>query len=68
MDFELLDCNVSPILGLPFLTKLNPRVDWKSRTMEIRRGSRRIFLPTVASKSVNGKSPQVLDVRTKVEN
>ena len=30
LDFQILPCNVVPILGMEFLTKLNPRIDWTS--------------------------------------
>ena len=33
--FEILPCDVEGILGMPFLTEINPMIDWALRTVKI---------------------------------
>ena len=40
IQLEVLDCDIKPILGVPFLTSVNPVIDWAKRAVTCRKGSR----------------------------
>ena len=40
LRFEVLDCKVVPILGMPFFKQVEPIIDWGNQTVTCKRGSR----------------------------
>ena len=46
MVFNLaFDC----VLGLPWLTRVNPQLDWAARKLAVKMSDRWVYLPTFAS-------------------
>ncbi len=45
MRFEVLDADVPSILGMTFLSQVNPTIDWKLPRMSVKRGSRTLNIP-----------------------
>ena len=37
---EVLDCDIKPILGVPFFASVNPVIDWAKQAVTCRKGSR----------------------------
>ena len=37
---EVLDCDIKPILGVPFFASVNPVIDWAKRAVTCHKGSR----------------------------
>ena len=56
----MLDLTFDVVLGLPWLTKVNPKLDWTERTVAVQQKGRWVRLPTLASMEsktvVQGKS------------
>ena len=46
--FVVVDLAFDVVLGLPWLTSVNPRVDWRNRTLAVLRKGHWLPLPTVA--------------------
>lgn len=51
--FHVLDCDVPLILGMTFLAKVSPKLDFVAKTVSVKRGNKWIMLPSV--QIVNGK-------------
>lgn len=45
----MLDLTFDLVLGLPWLAAVNPRLDWKERTLAVQVKGRWVKLPTIAS-------------------
>ena len=52
VKFVVLDLAFDVVLGLPWLTKVNPRLNWSDRTLAVHAKGRWVKLPTVASEKV----------------
>lgn len=50
LRFEILEADVSTILGMPFLETCNPKIDWRKRTMQIKYKTRLIDIPTLSKR------------------
>ena len=37
---EVLDCDIKPIVGVPFFTSVNPVIDWAKQDITYHKGSR----------------------------
>ena len=44
---EVLDCDIKPILGVPFFASVNPVIDWTKRTVTCRKGTRTVNFEVV---------------------
>ena len=44
LEFSVLPCDIPTILGMPFLTQCNPRINWKKRVCVLDKGSRSISI------------------------
>ena len=40
--FEVLDCDIKPILGVPFFASVNPIIDWAKHVVNCHKGSRTV--------------------------
>ena len=40
----MLDCDVPAILGMDFLTQVNPKIDWEKHEMRVKVGSRNVHI------------------------
>ena len=47
--FDLIDCHLRTILGMPFLSKVNPKIDWKTHTVKVPYKSRHFIIPTIST-------------------
>ena len=47
--FMVVDLAFDCVLGLPWLTRVNPRLDWSARNLAVKMSGRWVSLPTVAS-------------------
>ena len=45
----VVDLAFDCVLGLPWLTRVNPRLDWSARNLAVKMSGRWVSLPTVAS-------------------
>ena len=46
--FMVADLAFDCVLGLPWLTRINPRLDWAARKLAVKMSGRWVQLPTVA--------------------
>ena len=44
---EVLDCDIKPILGVPFFASVNPIIDWAKRMVTYRKGSHNVSFEVV---------------------
>ena len=44
---EVLDCDIKPILGVPFFKSVNLNIDWAKRTVSCRKGTCIIYFEVV---------------------
>ena len=49
VHFMVIDLVFDCVLGLPWLTRVNPRLDWSARNLAVKMSGRWVSLPTVAS-------------------
>lgn len=47
LRFEILEADISTILGMPFLEATNPQINWKARTLKIKHKGRLVDIPTL---------------------
>ena len=47
--FMVVDLAFDCVLGLPWLTRVNPRLDWSAHNLAVKMSGRWVSLPTVAS-------------------
>ena len=47
--FMVVDLAFDFVLGLPWLTRVNPWLDWSARNLAVKMSGRWVSLPTVAS-------------------
>ncbi len=47
LRFELLSCDVQPILGFTFLKQVNPQIDWKHKEITVYKGKHKYHLKTI---------------------
>lgn len=44
MEFQVLSCDVPCILGMEFLSDVNPEINWLKRTMQVNVGRRKVTI------------------------
>ena len=49
VHFMVVDLALDCVLGLPWLTRVNPRLDWAARNLAVKTSGRWVSLPTIAS-------------------
>ncbi len=47
LRFELLNAEVTTILGMPFLEAANPQINWKAKSVKIKHRGKLINIPTL---------------------
>ena len=47
IQLEVLDCDIKPILGVPFFASVNPTIDWAKCMVTRRKGSRTMSFEVV---------------------
>lgn len=60
LRFEVLDCEVHTILGMPFLEQYNPKINWTQKTIKLPYKQRWIDIPTISHLGVT--SPQAQEI------
>ena len=53
VEFQILPCSVTPILGMEFLKQLNPKIDWSTGKVQVMQGGRWVILPSVMGSAVS---------------
>ena len=48
VHFMVVDLAFDCVLGLPWLTQVNPQLDWAARNLAVKMSGRWVSLPTVA--------------------
>lgn len=58
LRFEVLDCDVHTILGMPFLEEYNPKINWTHKTIKLPYKQRWIEVPTISQLGVTSPRAQ----------
>jgi hypothetical protein len=53
---EIVDADIPNILGMPFLSQVNPTICWRTRFMKVRKGTRTVVIPLAIFQKSQGSS------------